>query len=145
MSDLLHGIVAMLDGNDRAIQSVTADSRRVTPGSLFIALPGSQHDGRAFVADAVARGAAAVIYDARDFASPVLSVPAVGVIDLARHVSAIADRFYDTPSRRLIVIGVTGTNGKTTCTQILGQALDNMNRASEPTPPPPCGDVQGRT
>jgi UDP-N-acetylmuramoyl-L-alanyl-D-glutamate--2,6-diaminopimelate ligase len=135
LSHLLHGIVAISEGNDRAIQSVTADSRRVTPGSLFIALPGSQHDGRAFVADAVARGAAAVIYDARDFASPALSVPAVGVIDLAHHVSAIADRFYDTPSRRLIVIGVTGTNGKTTCTQILAQALDNMNRASEPTPP----------
>lgn len=124
---LLDGI-ATLEQNDCAVQTLTLDSRRVTPGCLFIALPGLQHDGRAFIAEAAARGAAAVLYDARDFAPPVVSVPAIGVVDLGRHVSAIADRFYDSPSRQLVVIGVTGTNGKTTCTQLLAQALDRPPR-----------------
>jgi UDP-N-acetylmuramoyl-L-alanyl-D-glutamate--2,6-diaminopimelate ligase len=128
LSLLLGGIVAIPDGYDRTIQSVTADSRCVKPGSLFIALPGLLHDGRTFVADAAGRGAAAVIYEARDFAPLTLSVPAVGVVDLARQVSTIADRFYDAPSRRMIVIGVTGTNGKTTCTQLMAQALDRSPR-----------------
>lgn len=132
LSSVLEGI-ASVGANDVTIEGLALDSRRVERGDLFIALPGGQHDGRAFIADAVRRGASAVVYEASDFAAPMLSVPATGVRDLAKRVSRIADRFYDSPSRRLGVIGVTGTNGKTTCTQLLAQALDR--------PPRRCGVI----
>lgn len=125
---LLDGIVTLDAASDRLVQGVALDSREVTPGCLFMAVPGAQHDGRAFIRDAAARGAAAVVYDASGFAPPALSLPAIAVNDLVRHVSAIADRFYDAPSRQLVVVGVTGTNGKTTCTQLLAQALDRPPR-----------------
>lgn len=128
LSALLKEIAPVSREQDRAIQSLALDSRKVTPGSLFLALLGTQQDGRHFVDDAIKRGAAAVVYDARDFTLPSLSVPTIGVPDLNAHVSAIAGRFYEVPSRRLVVIGVTGTNGKTTCTQLLAQALDRPPR-----------------
>lgn len=127
LSAVLEGI-ARSGADDPAIGGITLDSRRVARGDLFVAVPGGQHDGRAFIADAVRRGAAAVVYDADGFEAPALGVPAVGVRDLEKHVSRIADRFYDSPSRRIGVIGVTGTNGKTTCTQLLAQALDRPSR-----------------
>ena len=128
LSELLAGFVDVGPGADCRISAVTLDSRRVEPGALFIALPGLRQDGRDFIADAVARGAAAIVYDSHDFAAPSLPVPALGIAQLAACTSAIADRFYGAPSRHLIVIGVTGTNGKTTCTQLLAQALDRPPR-----------------
>jgi UDP-N-acetylmuramoyl-L-alanyl-D-glutamate--2,6-diaminopimelate ligase len=128
LNELLAGLVDVGAQLDRRISTVTLDSRRVEPGALFIALPGLRHDGRAFIADAIARGAAAIVYDPDKFVAPTLSVPAYAVAQLSMHVSAIADRFYGAPSHHLVVIGVTGTNGKTTCTQLLAQALDRPPR-----------------
>lgn len=125
---LLEGLGSLDVASDRLVQALALDSRDVTPGCLFLAVPGSQHDGRTFIGDAIARGAAAVAYEAGSFTAPALSVPAVAVIDLVRHVSTIAHRFYDAPSHQLVVVGVTGTNGKTTCTQLLAQALDRPPR-----------------
>ena len=128
LAETLAGLVDVDAPNDCRISALTLDSRCVEPGALFVALPGLRNDGRAFIADAVARGAAAIVYDPDKFEPPSLSVPAYGIARLATHASAIADRFYGAPSRRLVVIGVTGTNGKTTCTQLLAQALDRPPR-----------------
>lgn len=128
LGELLAGFADAGASAECRIGTVTLDSRHVEPGALFIAVPGLRQDGRNFITDAVARGAAAIVYDSRDFEPPSLPVPAVGIAQLAAYASAIADRFYGAPSRHLIVIGVTGTNGKTTCTQLLAQALDRPPR-----------------
>ncbi|WP_263142346.1 UDP-N-acetylmuramoyl-L-alanyl-D-glutamate--2,6-diaminopimelate ligase [Pseudomonas sp. RIT-PI-AD] len=109
------------------IRELTLDSRKVRPGDLFLAVPGLQQDGRTHIADAVARGAAAVAYEAEG-ASPI-EAPGVALIPckgLSQQLSAIAGRFYGEPSRGLHLIGVTGTNGKTSVSQLLAQALDRL-------------------
>ena len=107
------------------IRELTLDSRRVRPGDLFLAVPGLAQDGRAHIADAIARGAAAVAYEAEG-ASVVSAKGAelVPIKGLAGQLSAIAGRFYGEPSRALRLVGVTGTNGKTSVSQLVAQALD---------------------
>ncbi len=108
-----------------AVVGLALDSRAVQPGGLFLALSGEKTDGRDYVNDAVRRGATAVVYEARgDRDPPELPVPAFGVANLKMLVGRIADRFFGAPSRQLYVIGVTGTNGKTTCAHLIAQALD---------------------
>ncbi|OGI56337.1 MAG: UDP-N-acetylmuramoyl-L-alanyl-D-glutamate--2,6-diaminopimelate ligase [Candidatus Muproteobacteria bacterium RIFCSPHIGHO2_12_FULL_60_33] len=110
---------------NREVRGLQTDSRRVQPGDLFLAAPGMVADGRDFIGDAVASGACAVVYETDDgYALRGAPVPAFGISGLRRKIGLIADRFYGSPSRRLVVVGVTGTNGKTTCTQLLAQALD---------------------
>jgi len=107
------------------IRELTLDSRKVRPGDLFLAVPGTQQDGRVHIADAVARGAAAVAYEAEGAAVMTAhSAELVALKGLAQQLSAIAGRFYGEPSRGLHLIGITGTNGKTSVSQLLAQALD---------------------
>ncbi len=107
------------------IRELTLDSRKVRPGDLFLAVPGTQQDGRVHIADAVARGAAAVAYEAEGAAVMTAhSAELVALKGLAGQLSAIAGRFYGEPSRGLHLIGITGTNGKTSVSQLLAQALD---------------------
>lgn len=111
------------------IRELTLDSRKVRPGDLFLAVPGASHDGRTHIADALAHGAAAVAYEAEG--APVLEstdVELLPVRDLAGQLSAIAGRFYGEPSRSLELIGVTGTNGKTSVSQLIAQALDQLGK-----------------
>ncbi|MEK7815502.1 MAG: UDP-N-acetylmuramoyl-L-alanyl-D-glutamate--2,6-diaminopimelate ligase [Pseudomonadota bacterium] len=122
---MLADLAEVPDAQDREIRGLASDSRAVAPGDLFLALPGLRADGREFIRDVIARGAAAVAYE--DDARPVprdMKVPVIPVADLRLRAGVIADRFYGAPSRELVVIGVTGTNGKTTCTQLLAQTLD---------------------
>jgi UDP-N-acetylmuramoyl-L-alanyl-D-glutamate--2,6-diaminopimelate ligase len=111
------------------LSGITADSRRVAPCMAFAAYPGSERDGRAFIDDAVARGAAAVVWEARDFAwDPRRIVPQVAVTDLKANVGGIAAAVYGHPSRALWMIGVTGTNGKTSCAHWIADALRRCGR-----------------
>ncbi|MDO8706899.1 MAG: UDP-N-acetylmuramoyl-L-alanyl-D-glutamate--2,6-diaminopimelate ligase [Sulfuricaulis sp.] len=123
---LLEGIVRVPGVADREVRGLQVDSRRIEPGDLFIAAPGMIADGRDYIGDAVASGASAVVYETDDgFVLRGAPLPAFGISNLRHKIGVIADRFYGAPSRRLVVTGVTGTNGKTTCTQLLAQALDN--------------------
>lgn len=109
------------------VRALALDSRNVRPGDLFLAVPGLRSDGRHHIADAIARGAVAVAYELEgapehlDIAAPVVALP---IKDLCAQLSAIAGRFHGDPSRSLRLIGVTGTNGKTSVSQLLAQALD---------------------
>ncbi|HQR04372.1 MAG: UDP-N-acetylmuramoyl-L-alanyl-D-glutamate--2,6-diaminopimelate ligase [Proteobacteria bacterium] len=105
-------------------RSLCVDSRRVRSGDVFLAYPGAVSDGRDFVADAVAKGAAAVLYEAGSDVLPDLTVPVVAVPGLAALAGAIAHQVYCRPSEHLWLIGVTGTNGKTSISQWIAQALD---------------------
>jgi UDP-N-acetylmuramoyl-L-alanyl-D-glutamate--2,6-diaminopimelate ligase len=126
---LLEGMARVPGVANREVRGLQTDSRRVQPGDLFLALPGMVADGRDYIGDAVASGAGAIAYETDDgYLLPGAPVPAFGVSSLRHKIGVIADRFYGAPSRRLVVVGVTGTNGKTTCTQLLAQALDQPPR-----------------
>lgn len=124
ISELLRGLVPVSPDQDCDVRGLTLDSRDVKSGDLFIAIPGDVADGRRFVQDAVSRGAAAVLCENGDYQFPQLAVPLLRVSNLRPLVGVVADRFFGAPSKRLIVIGVTGTNGKTTCAHLLAQVLD---------------------
>jgi UDP-N-acetylmuramoyl-L-alanyl-D-glutamate--2,6-diaminopimelate ligase len=124
LSALMAGLVDVPLAGDPEILDLTLDSRTVKPGSLFLAVPGARTDGRQYIAGALARGAAAVLYEADGFEPDAYAAAAIGVKGLRQQIGAIADRFYGSPSRKLKVVGVTGTNGKTTTTHLLAQVLD---------------------
>ncbi len=103
---------------------LTCDSRGVEPGDVFIAMKGAQFDGRRFIPDAIARGAAAIIYDATAFAwQPEWDAPNRPERELKRSAGTIAADWYRRPADRLFTIGVTGTSGKTSTALWLAQAL----------------------
>lgn len=124
-------LLAGLSGPGRVppgpVSGLALDSRRVQGGELFLACPGTHQDGRSFIAEAIERGAAAVAYEPEGFEYGG-GVPGIPVPGLAKQVSEIAARYYGRPGRELFVIGVTGTNGKTSCVHFLAQALERLGR-----------------
>ena len=106
------------------VRGVTHDSRRVRPGDLYAALPGGQHHGAEFCPDAVSAGAVAVLTDpAGREAARECGVPVFVVADPRARLGEVASWVYRHPSARLLLIGVTGTSGKTTTTYLLESAL----------------------
>jgi len=113
------------------IERLTSDSRRCAPGSAFFAYPGEKADGRAYIADAVRRGASAVLWEAQDFGWQAdWRVPNVAVHGLKQRAGVLAADFYGRPSERLWMCGVTGTNGKTSCTHWIAAALERCGARS---------------
>ncbi|VVE82183.1 UDP-N-acetylmuramoyl-L-alanyl-D-glutamate--2, 6-diaminopimelate ligase [Pandoraea sputorum] len=109
-----------------------ADSRRVTPGDVFVAYAVKGADSRGFIADAVERGAAAVLWQSDDFTWPasltsLANVPQFGVARLDWLAGPLAALWYGEPSVGMTMFGVTGTNGKTSCSQWLAQLLSKTN------------------
>lgn len=128
MSSSLNKIFAHAP-SDLMIRELTLDSRNVRGGDLFLAVPGANFDGRDHIADALKRGAAAVAYEVEGAkVLPITDVPLIPVKGLAAQLSDIAGRFYGDPSRSLNLVGVTGTNGKTSVTQLVAQALDLLGQ-----------------
>jgi UDP-N-acetylmuramoyl-L-alanyl-D-glutamate--2,6-diaminopimelate ligase len=128
MSSNLSKIFAYSD-RDLLIRELTLDSRKVRPGDLFLAVPGLKVDGRDHIADAIAHGAAAVAYEVEGAkVLPITDVPLIPVKGLSAQLSDIAGRFYGDPTRSLNLVGVTGTNGKTSVTQLIAQALDQLGQ-----------------
>jgi UDP-N-acetylmuramoyl-L-alanyl-D-glutamate--2,6-diaminopimelate ligase len=111
------------------MRRLTNDSRAVRPGDTFVAYPGLARDGRDYIGQAVAGGAASVLWERAGFEwNRDWRLPNLGLDDLRRHAGEIASRAYGRPSTRLTMIGVTGTNGKTTCSQWIAQALTRTGR-----------------
>jgi UDP-N-acetylmuramoyl-L-alanyl-D-glutamate--2,6-diaminopimelate ligase len=111
------------------ITRLTTDSRRVRPGDTFAACPGERTDGRQFIAQAVAAGAASVLWEASGFRwNPSWQVPNLGVAGLRARLGALAAHVYGDASRRMWVVGVTGTNGKTSCSHWIAQCLNRLRR-----------------
>ena len=119
-----------LNGGFHAVTDLcdlTIDSREVRPGAAFLACRGEHAHGLDFLDVALARGAVAIFWEPGEgVAPPALppNVASVPVPDLAARASGIAARFFGEPSAQLRVIGITGTNGKTTCAWLLAQALE---------------------
>lgn len=109
--------------------TITADSRQVVPGALFLAYPGESADGRAYIADAINNGASAILWEPEGFVwDENWQVENKPVVSLKQEAGVIADQFYASPSSQLWMVGVTGTNGKTSVTQWLGQCFDYLGR-----------------
>ncbi len=112
---------------DRPISGLVMDSRRVVPGNLFFALPGRRADGAGFIDEAIARGAVAVVTE-KSPAHPHAKVTFLQVADARAALARVAQRYYRFPDRDLEVIGVTGTNGKTTVTHLIKHFLEEAGR-----------------
>ncbi len=127
---LLDGI-ASVPANDAQVADLALDSREVRAGYLFFALRGRRAHGLEFAAEAAARGACAVLWEpgpnveAPAFPQSLFAAP---VEDLHKLVGRIADRFFRWPSSQLSVVGITGTNGKTTCAYLVAQCLERLGR-----------------
>ncbi|QKJ85833.1 UDP-N-acetylmuramoyl-L-alanyl-D-glutamate--2,6-diaminopimelate ligase [Paramixta manurensis] len=111
---------------ERALREMILDSRSAASGDLFVAVAGHQVDGRRFIPQAIAQGVAAVVAEAEGVArdgdiTEMHGVPVIWLAQLPQRLSALAGRFYQQPGEKLRLIGVTGTNGKTTTTQLLAQ------------------------
>jgi UDP-N-acetylmuramoyl-L-alanyl-D-glutamate--2,6-diaminopimelate ligase len=126
-----HEILAMLIAQGVDARELTADSREVAAGDVFLAYPGhnAKSDGRSFIRDAVARGAGAVLWEREGYAFPPdLRVPQVPVEGLKALAGPLASMLYGAPSELLTMIGVTGTNGKTSVSQWTAQAMNLCGR-----------------
>jgi UDP-N-acetylmuramoyl-L-alanyl-D-glutamate--2,6-diaminopimelate ligase len=123
----LGALVAEVDGAvlvrgepSTLIGGVTQDSRSVSPGDLFVAVPGLERDGREFIPDALRRGAVAVATESE----VAVDVPTLVVADARRALADLSAALYGHPSRHLAVVGVTGTDGKTSTTHLLSAILE---------------------
>jgi UDP-N-acetylmuramoyl-L-alanyl-D-glutamate--2,6-diaminopimelate ligase len=134
LKELLSGLAFLTDQDDMPIRGLVLDSRTVVHGDAFIALAGAKQHGLTHLEQAIGKGACAVIFDpagkGRQLAEtlrPGLStrVPMIAVDNLGLKLGELAGRFYGDPSKLMEVIGITGTNGKTSCSQFLSQMLDD--------------------
>ena len=127
VADLLQGYV---DAPALPVAGIASDSRRVAEGFLFLATQGMASHGLDYIDSVLAAGATAIAYDASTAAAPAnVNVPVLAVVDLAAKLGEIANRFYDRPSERLRVAGVTGTNGKTTVAWLIAQCEELLGGA----------------
>lgn len=134
LKDLMAGWADVSEAWDCAVTGVTLDSRAVRPGMVFVACPGHVSHGLLHARQAISAGAAVVLYDAppAGFDLNALAtqdgVPLIRVAGLKQLLGPIAARFYGDPSQNRIVIGVTGTNGKTSCCHYLAQLWGELSR-----------------
>ncbi|HET6633310.1 MAG TPA: UDP-N-acetylmuramoyl-L-alanyl-D-glutamate--2,6-diaminopimelate ligase [Rhodanobacteraceae bacterium] len=128
LGDLLHGLADAGPVAALEIGGLNLDSRAVGAGDAFVALRGGRFDGLDFAPAALERGAAAVLADAPARPVPAAVRPLLWVDDLAERLGEIAARFFGQPGTSLDLVGVTGTNGKTSIVQLLAQALSGLGR-----------------
>lgn len=121
---------------DCDISGITHDSRTVRPGDLFLAFPGHQVDGRRYMQQAIDNGACAILYEAEHDSETLLknvyskSAILIPFIGLEKHLAKLAARFYGQPAQHMQLIGVTGTNGKTTIAYQLAQAFTLLHKSA---------------
>jgi UDP-N-acetylmuramoyl-L-alanyl-D-glutamate--2,6-diaminopimelate ligase len=138
LDELLREIPASVEIRGDAsvrVLGVRQDSRRIRVGDLFVARKGAHVDGLTFLSDAVSRGAAAVLIERSAAAIPELTVPALVTDDVTTALAHASAAVYGQPSQGLDVIGITGTNGKTTTTHLVRAAIDGALRGQR------CGIV----
>jgi UDP-N-acetylmuramoyl-L-alanyl-D-glutamate--2,6-diaminopimelate ligase len=129
MSRTANEILDQMQQQGLIIHGLSADSRALRAGDAFVAYPGAIADGRRYIDEAIARGAAAVLWEREGFSwDDAWRVPNIAVDGLRSLVGEIAHEVYGRPSEKLWLAGVTGTNGKTSCSQWIAQALNALGR-----------------
>ena len=114
----------LVESADIEINSIEYDSRKVKDGSVFVAIKGYDTDGHLFIKEAIKKGASAIILDNRDYFEEDFKVPTILTKNSRKTLGSISSLFYGEPSRKLTVVGVTGTNGKTSITYLLKSILE---------------------
>ncbi len=126
LSSLLKGVSLVAANEDCQITSLVLDSREVSEGALFVALKGTQQHGLAFVDMAIQKGAAAIVWESDESVSLSDSaIPQIQIPNLRDQLGLIANRFYGFPSQSLDMVGITGTDGKTSVSHFIAQALND--------------------
>jgi len=115
--------------NKMEINGVTNDSRKVKQGSVFIAINGFQDDGKKYIKDAISKGASIIISE-KSIKKTKVNIPVIEVNDIRKSMSKISSNYYNNPSKKLTVIGITGTNGKTTTSFILNSIIKSSKQKS---------------
>ena len=132
LSALLEGIAAVPPGLDCSISGLSGDSRAVCHGDLFFARKGAGGHGLNHLDEAIANGAAAVVWERAEGVAPIApalsGTPLIAVAELTLRAGEIAARFHGEPGERLFTVGVTGTNGKTSVSGFISQALNEAGR-----------------
>ena len=151
MPDQVEDILRRLEAQGVRVTGLATNSRELRPGEVFLAYPGSKRDGRAFVGEALARGAAAVLWERAGFEwNSALRLPNVGVENLRGLAGYLAHQVFGRPSEKLWTIGVIGTNGKTSCSQWIAQACGTCGARTAvigtlgigfPAPPGQAGEL----
>lgn len=119
----------LLNQLDVKVRHLVADSRKLKPGDTFLACAGERHDARNDIPQAIARGVNAIIWEKQGFSwKPEWKIPNLGVAGLRHEAGKIASEAYGHPSRHLWLVGITGTNGKTTCSQWYAQAMAALGK-----------------
>lgn len=126
LGDLIKGLdAAVIQGRaDTDIHGIRYDSRMVMPGDIFVALPGQKADGHYFIDEAARRGAVALLVGKGKGPIPETDLAIVEVPDVRKALAMVSNRFYDYPSKSLVLIGITGTNGKTTTSYLIKGILE---------------------
>jgi UDP-N-acetylmuramoyl-L-alanyl-D-glutamate--2,6-diaminopimelate ligase len=114
----------LTDRLDREVSDIIYDSRKTKPGSLFVAVRGFHSDGHQFILQAVQQGAVAVVVERESSAAAAANTPQIIVENSRRALALLADAFYGHPSQRLALIGITGTNGKTTTAYLVKSIIE---------------------
>jgi len=119
----------LLDEIGVPIKNLVTDSRLIKPGDTFLAYAGEVTDGRKFIPRAIAAGANAVLWDPQNFSwNPEWRIPALAINELRNKAGLIASYVYGNPSQKLWMVGITGTNGKTSCSHWYAQAMTSLGR-----------------
>ncbi|GAB2894752.1 UDP-N-acetylmuramoyl-L-alanyl-D-glutamate--2,6-diaminopimelate ligase [Uliginosibacterium flavum] len=122
-------IMALLRAEAGDLHRISADSRKIGPGDVFLAYPGHTTDGRLHIRDAVSRGASAVLWEREGFEwDQDLPTPNLPVDNLRWLAGDIADEVFGRPSEKLWMVGITGTNGKTSISQWVARAFNQLGR-----------------
>ncbi len=129
MSAVPAAIIRTLESQHVTVASLCADSRAVERGDVFVAYPGATADGRKYIPHAIARGAGAVVWERGNFEwNAAWAVPHLGIEGLRHAIGPLAQEVYGQPTRRMWVVGITGTNGKTSTSQWIARALNAVGR-----------------
>ena len=111
----------------KKFDNLSLNSKQISKNTVFIAYPGNKNDGREFIQEAIENGAAGIIFESKNFKKNLnLSIPNISISDLKNKLAAISSQFYEYPSKKISIIGITGTNGKTTSAYWLSQCLNHL-------------------
>jgi UDP-N-acetylmuramoyl-L-alanyl-D-glutamate--2,6-diaminopimelate ligase len=127
---LLQSKVEVPEQYDLVLTGIEMDSRKIESGDLFIACKGANYDGRDFVCEVIQKGAAAVLVEKRELWQEINvenNVPIIPVENLASQISSIAATFFNKPADNFSLVGITGTNGKTSTCQFIAQSITNLD------------------
>ena len=116
--------------SEELISGICSNSKEIEPGDLFVAIPGTKSHGANFVDFAIKQGAKGILTDAEGRKLAADKLPLIEVIDVRKAIGSLSNWFYKSPSSQMNLVGITGTNGKTTTSYLLNQIWKFAGRST---------------